>query len=58
MRLRDKSGVYPGRVYLDDQWIPTYCMELYVEPLKGQYISVFTVYCTLDDVSLILVHVY
>ena len=45
MRLRDKSGVYPGIVYLDDQLIPTYLSELYVEPLKGQYnLSIFSVY--------------
>ena len=50
MRLRGKSGVYPGRVYVDDhQLIPTYWEELhvYVEPLKGQYnLSIFSIYCT------------
>ena len=44
MRLRSKSGVYPGTVYVDDHFIGT-SNELYVEPLKGQYnLSIFSVY--------------
>ncbi|XP_019855761.1 PREDICTED: ubiquitin carboxyl-terminal hydrolase 47-like [Amphimedon queenslandica] len=35
MRLRDKSEVYPGTVYLDDKRIDTSSKEMYVEPLKG-----------------------
>ncbi|XP_019858401.1 PREDICTED: ubiquitin carboxyl-terminal hydrolase 47-like [Amphimedon queenslandica] len=40
MRLRDKKGVSPGRVYLHDELIDTYSTykyskEMYVEPLKG-----------------------
>ena len=39
MRLRDKRGTFPGRVYyLDDDWIDNNSMEMYVEPLTGQYI--------------------
>uniref|UniRef100_A0A1X7TXB5 Death domain-containing protein n=1 Tax=Amphimedon queenslandica TaxID=400682 RepID=A0A1X7TXB5_AMPQE len=34
MRLRNKRGVSPGRVYFDDEWINT-SREMYVEPLKG-----------------------
>ena len=62
MRLRNKDGVAPGAVYLDDESIPTYLIELYqlidtywselyVEPLKGQYnLSIFSVYfqCTVQ----------
>ena len=47
MRLRVKYGMYSGRVYLDDQLIPTYWREehVYVEPLKGQYnLNIFSVY--------------
>ena len=45
MRLRDKFGVSPDRVYVNHQLIPTYRRELYVEPLKGQYnLSIFSVY--------------
>ena len=40
MRLRNKNGVFPGRVYLDRQLIDT-GREIYVEPLKG-YISIFS----------------
>ncbi|XP_019857767.1 PREDICTED: ubiquitin carboxyl-terminal hydrolase 47-like [Amphimedon queenslandica] len=35
MRLRKKSEVYPGRVYLDHQTIDTIKETYYVEPLKG-----------------------
>ena len=41
MRLRNKNGVSPRRVYLDDQLIDT-SRDMYVEPLKG-YISIFSV---------------
>ena len=53
MRLRDKSGVSPGTVYVDDQLISTNRSELYVEPLKGQYnLSIFSVYfqCTQQEI--------
>ena len=46
MRLRYKNGVYPGRVwapnYTDVDWIYT-SMEMYVEPLTGQCISVYCI---------------
>uniref|UniRef100_A0A1X7T4H8 Ubiquitin carboxyl-terminal hydrolase 47 C-terminal domain-containing protein n=1 Tax=Amphimedon queenslandica TaxID=400682 RepID=A0A1X7T4H8_AMPQE len=41
MRLRDKRGVYPCRVYLDDQMIHAIEGIYYVEPLKGQSIFSF-----------------
>ena len=46
MRLRKKTWRSPGTVYLDHQLIDkdihVYAgSEMYVEPLKGQYISVY-----------------
>ena len=50
MRLRVKNGVYTSRVYLDHDWIggtrrrtgdTNREIHVYVEPLKGQYISVY-----------------
>uniref|UniRef100_A0A1X7TEM0 Death domain-containing protein n=1 Tax=Amphimedon queenslandica TaxID=400682 RepID=A0A1X7TEM0_AMPQE len=35
MRLRNKNGVYPGRVYLNYQMIDASMEAYYVEPLKG-----------------------
>ena len=53
MRLRDKNGVSPGTVHADHESIYA-SREMYVEPLKGQYILC----CTFYDASLMLVHVY
>ncbi|XP_019860415.1 PREDICTED: ubiquitin carboxyl-terminal hydrolase 47-like isoform X2 [Amphimedon queenslandica] len=35
MRLRDKRGVYPARIYLDHELLDAYRKGMYVEPLKG-----------------------
>ena len=52
MRLRYKNGVSPGRIYFDHQLIPV-VGEMYVEPLNGQYISVFSILYNLYDVFVI-----
>ena len=53
MRLRDKIGVSPTRIYLDHQLIPV-GRQMYVEPLNGQYISVYLNLYDIFIVSLIL----
>ena len=53
MRLRDKIGVSPNRIYLDYERI-LFGREMYVEPLNGQYISVFSVLYNLYYVFIVI----